>query len=398
MTFNKDFNIITIDNENFYWNFHNECLIPYELIKTKDNEISLNYINNDGKKNTNENTNKNKKADEDKDIIINLEWYMEIYDIDFWENILSRKLYNDEKKLIFQIWNENSFNQDIKKLQQNIIKHNCYIKNITLNIGNCLFESIGSLGLGENDLDIEPSQMIRKNLATLLLAVKTEIGFFPNLPDSTPEEIFLNQNDIEFVKDHYTKLVYVYNYDMMIYDLNTNYSWKRLPTEFLLMAISRIYQVEILIYHNKSNYINKINVWDKIKNHSNYDNKDNTNNEYIDDDIKKIRLGQINEEHYFPLSEIPDKHKNNVDIINKILKTEIKYDKWIKKFNKWSKNIMDSIGLNDNLIKLNDNLIKLNDNEHNYNHNFKLTNNNFLTQEQIDDYKEISNFEKFKIL
>jgi hypothetical protein len=154
-------------------------------------------------------------------------------------------------------------------------------------------------------MGILPSEMIRKNLAFLLLAVKTEIGFFQNLQNLTPEEIFLNQNDIEFVKKIGTKDVYIYNYDVMILDLSARYYWKRLPTEFLLMTISRIYQVEILIYHNKTDFINNINVWNNLT--------------HFNDPLEKIRLGQICEEHYFPLLELPDEFKNDKDILDKII-------------------------------------------------------------------------------
>jgi hypothetical protein len=411
--------ILIIDGNKFYWDINNECLIPYELIDDKKNsnsnnnsntnsqeylthsinlyEKTINNVNNDANTNANDN--------------IGWEWYMENYDIDFWENVLGRKLDCDERKLIHGIWNENSLNLDIKMLQKSIIQNHCYIKSITTNVGNCLFESIASLGLGDNDLGIKPSEMIRKNLAALLLSVKTEVGFFPNLSNLTPEEIFLNQNEIEMIKDTDTNQIYVYDYDMMIYDLNSNYSWTRLPMEFLLMAISRIYQVEILIYHNKTNYINKINVWDKIVNNVN------------DIEIEKIRLGQINEEHYFPLLELVDELKSNPDVIDEILGTEIKYDKYIQQFKKWSKVMMESIGMsgeaNDNetkskinnktsndKFKIDYNVSKLTDiQEHlNVNENQKsqdtiiMKTNKYLSQEQIDDYNQISNFDDFSFV
>lgn len=405
--------ILIIDNSKFYWDSVNNCLIPYELVENQNikKSESNNYLDhslnlyNQTIKNNNHNYHNN---DDNKDNNIddnNYEWYMENYDIDFWENILSRPLDSDEKKLFHQIWNENSLNIDIKMLQKSIIKNHCYIKSITTNVGNCLFESLGSLDLGDNDLNIKPSEMIRKNLASLLLAVKTEIGFFPNLPDLTPEEIFTNYNEIEFVKDSKTKTAYIYDYDMMIYDLVSNYSWTRLPTEFLLMAISRIYQVEILIYHNKSNFVNKINVWNNIL---------DTNC------IKKIRLGLINEEHYFPLLELSDDLKYNQDVIDEIIKTDIKYDDSIKKFKKWSKVMMDSMNdtENYNIKKSHDNFNDCDNNYHNFNisknkidlldNNYFLTNNKIdykimktnkqLTQEQIDDYNQISNFDEFRYM
>jgi len=192
---------------------------------------------------------------------------------------------------------------------------------------------------------------------------------------------------------------------MMLNDLVSNYSWTRLPTEFLLMTISRIYQVEILIYHNKSKFINKINVWD---------NKLDTNC------IEKIRLGLINEEHYFPLLELSNDLKYNPDIIDEIIKTDIKYDDSIKKFKKWSMVMMDSMNDIGNFKKSSDIINDFdvfdnfdnpnvpNNKIHLYDYNEDLINNivdtkimktnKKLTQEQIDDYNQISNFEEFQYM
>jgi hypothetical protein len=214
------------------------------------------------------------------------------------------------------------------------------------------------------------------------------------------------------IKDTDTNQIYVYDYDMMIYDLNSNYSWSRLPMEFLLMAISRIYQVEILIYHNKTNYINKINIWDKIQNnYSNYDNYDNIV-------IEKIRLGQINEEHYFPLLKLTDELKSNPDIIDEILRTEIKYDKYIRQFKKWSKVMMESIGISGeiNNKNLNDkyeieydiqksidiqeqtNINKNQNQDQKSNNSIIMKTNKSLTQEKINDYNQISNLDDFSFI
>ena len=365
--------ILIIDDTKFYWDTDNECLIPYELFNNNINQKNINFMNN----NKDINKHINEDINEDTD---NQEWYMDNYDISFWEKILSRQLDNEEKILFYRVWNENLLNVDIKMLQKQIIKNNCYIKGITNNIGNCLFESLASFGLGDNDLNIKPSEMIRKNVACILLLIKKEKGFFPNLKHNTPEEIFLNQNDIEFVKDKNTKLVYEYDYDMMIYDLSSIYSWTRLPTEFILMAISRIYQVEILIYHNNSDFINKINSCDKINNFN---------------DIDKIRLGQINEEHYFPLLELPDELKYNNDVLDEIINTHIKYDHDTKKFKKWSKIMIESLN-NYNTHNFDSTDNNINNNNDNLDESVIMKSNNKLTEEQINDYMQIANFDEFE--
>lgn len=353
--------LIIIDEQKYYWDVQNECLIPIEF--EENNNLNLNSNSN---------------------IKIENEWYMENYNIEFWESLLARPLDKDELKIIHGVWNENSMNVDIKVLQKNLVDKGCYIKSITNNVGNCLFESIASLELGENDLGIKPQNMIRKNIAAVLLLVKNSNYFFPKI-ELTPEELFNNINDIGFVKDNKTGEIFEYDYDMMIYDLNSNFSWERLPTELILMTISKLYNVEIHIHHNKDDYINKINVFTEPQ--------------------EIIRLGQINEEHYFPILELPDEFKFDPEIIDEILQKEIKYDKYINKFKEWSKIIMDSIISNNTNNSNNSNNLEIKKNESNElnelneSNNFKIfkTNKN-LTEEQIKDYDEISNFDNFSLI
>jgi len=377
--------IIIIEDKKYYWDYITDCLIQLDDKIIEINDNSTEYLNRSDESflesTTNNKNNKNIQLIED-------EWYSNIYDIDFWEEMLGRNLNYKEKKMFHGIWNENKLNTDIKMLQKNIIKYNCYIKSITDNIGNCLFESLASLGLGDNDLGINTHEMLRKNIGSVLLLAKTEINFFP-LINLTPEEIFINGNEIEFIEEKITGDVYEYDYDMMILDLSSNFSWERLPTEFIFMGISRIYEVEILIYHNKTNYIHKINVWD------------NSN-----PNIEIIRLGLINEEHYFPLLELPEELANEPSVIDEILNTEIKYTKSLNKFKKWAKLMMDSIDATNNHLEIySSNECKSNECETselvetNESNKLKIMiTNKKLTNELMEDYKQISNFDDFDII
>ena len=345
-----------IDNKEYYYNYDTDSLI---LLESQKNNIDNNKIL------------VNNKINDDS-------FYMENINIDFWENLLERKLYKDELKIFHKVWIEKELNEDIKNLQKNLMNSHCYIKAITNNLGNCLFESLASLGLGDNDLNIKSDDMLRKNIASILLALKNEENFFPNI-NFTPEELFNNINEIEMIKDVDTQKIYIYDYDMMLHDLISNFSWERLPTEFILMAISRIYEIKILIYHNKSNFINEINVWK------------NTINENI---IDTIILGQINEEHYFPVLELPDELKYQNEIIDEIMNTDISYNKYINKYKEWAKFLVDSINHNipEQII-----LNKDTNTETKSNVIIMKTNNN-LSSEQINDYEQIQNFENFEIL
>ncbi len=305
--------VITIDGINYKYDFENDKLIEISLEK-KSVQIEKTIQSNNSNLSTN---------NESEQI-----WYPDA-DIDLWESFLNRGLIDEEKECILEYIVEKELNKQIQKLSDKVSKDNCFIPKLTKNNGNCLFESLSILGLGDNDLDIEPHMMLRNNISSVLLYLRNCIDFFPGL-NITPEQIFENSNDIEFVKNKKTGEIFQYNYDMMICDLRTNYSWTRLPTELVLMAISRIYQIKILIYHNKTNFVNEINVW-----------KDDPT---IDNElINTIRLGHINEEHYIPILNIPEELVEHDETINNILEIEIEYEDKKNKYKKWAKFIASTI-------------------------------------------------------
>lgn len=285
--------IVTIDGIDYQYDYEKD-----KLIKVTDTLIT--------------NINKEKT--------INDLWYPDKPDVDLWESFLGRSLSIKEKKIILSVFEEKDLNNSIKGLQQNLLGSNCFIKELTNNNGNCLFESLGMLGLGDNELEINPQQMLRNNLSSILLYMRNIYDFFPALT-ITPEEIFNNSNEIDFVKNDKTGEVYEYNYDMMVCDLRTNYSWERLPTELILMTVSRLYEVKILIYHNKTQFVNEINVWKGIKS---------------DDELDIIRLGHINEEHYVPVLRLPEELIDDIETIHQISKIKLKYDTKKINYKQWA--------------------------------------------------------------
>jgi hypothetical protein len=235
-------------------------------------------------------------------------------DIDLWESYLDRKLYDYEKDLIFDVIIEQELNKQISILQQNLINNNCNIVKLTNNDGNCLFESLAALGFGENSMDVDPHFMIRQQIASILEEARNQNYFFPNI-NISPEDIFSNSNEIKFIKNS-NEFNEIYDYDRMLIDLKTNHSWNRLPTELILMTISKIFHISIKIHHNNTQYINEINVW---KNNS--------------DQINAIHLGQINEQHYLPVSVINTNEYNNI---------KLEYDNNKNYYNEWIDNIINN--------------------------------------------------------
>lgn len=233
-------------------------------------------------------------------------------DIKAWEDFLDRNLSIEEKEILISVVIEKELNRDLLKLNENILSHGPYhVARLTKCIGNCIFESLSILGLGSDE-------EIRKNVAAVMLLMRDEKYFFLDIENSL-EELFGFQNCEEWVWERIEKEMYKYNYDMMILDLYSSGSWTRLPTELILLSISRIYEVKILIYHNNNMYVNEISAWKPT------------------DEKEIIRLGQLNEEHYVPIEEIPVEVQADSDLYAEYISITPKYIKKKNRFHKWAK-------------------------------------------------------------
>ena len=248
--------------------------------------------------------------------------YPKKIDIDTWEDFLDRKLTIDEKEMLMSVVIERVLNDDLRKLNDNILSFGPFhVAKLTKCIGNCIFESLSILGLGTDD-------EIRRNVAAVMLLMRDEKYFFPNLENSL-EELFNNQNCEEWVWEKREKEMYKYNYDMMIVDLYRSGSWTRLPTELILLSISRIYEVNILIYHNNNLYVNEISAWEKE-----------------DKPTDIIRLGQLNEEHYVPIEEVPVEIQTQPDLYAEYISITPKYIKNKNRFHRWAKEQLEILNTN----------------------------------------------------
>jgi len=251
-------------------------------------------------------------------------YYPKTSDIETWESFLNRELTMEEKLYLMDVVIEKGLNKEIYLLQENLKRDGTlYIPKLTSNVGNCLFESLEILGYGD-------AEQIRKNVSAIMTLCAKDESFFPFIHQSL-YNIFYNSNDIATVLDKDENKSYKYNYDMMLVDLYSNHTWSRLPTELILMVISRIYKIQILIYHNNTQYVSTVNVWDDMSLST------------------IIRLGQLNEEHYVPIKQITD--ATTADMVNK----KIKYVKAKNRFHKWARelviNINESAKIKETIIK-----------------------------------------------
>ena len=237
------------------------------------------------------------------------------------------------------------------------------IPKLTKNNGNCFWESLSCLGFGK-------SSEIRKNIAAVLLLVKNDYNFFPNL-NTCPEELFLNCNDVEVVRDKNTNLIYEYDYNMMVIDMYKNHSWTRLPMELIMMTVSRVYEINIKIFSNKSEFVQTVTVWD--------------------DQEDTVYFGHINEEHYIPITKIDDELTQNFSLIEGIIKIYPRYVSAKKNYKKWISSVT-TFNKTSNLESFETQNV---DKSKNTTDN---TINNTINQELIKDLEEIKDFSDFEII
>jgi hypothetical protein len=224
-------------------------------------------------------------------------------DVKKWAKFLDRKLTKKEKELIENTEDEYIMNRGIAKLIKKINNDNIYIPRLSVTDGNCLFDSI-CYHLQE----IEPLEL-RKLISNFMRIYKYFKGIF-NFNELSLNEMFEFQNEIEYLHDNDNDKLYKYTFDIMCSDLECEHSWKRLPTELVLLCVSYIFDIKINIYH---------------------DNGHMTEICSIENPIKEIYIGLLGEAHYIPLNIKNDSDPDDIFYIYQYNDYTDKYKKWIKK-------------------------------------------------------------------
>ena len=228
-----------------------------------------------------------------------------------WEQYLDRKLDITEKRLLNNASQEVQLNKCIYNLIKNVKNKNLYIPTLSVSDGNCLYDSICYKLKDNKPLKLIPTD-IRNLVSNFMKLYKKYPGVFSshnmNLTDMTLEDMFMCQNDIDYIYDKNTNKLYKYTYDVMCADLACDNSWQRLPVELILMCISFLYDVKIVICHDNG-YMHEIITSENI--------------------TDTIYLGLLGEFHYIPL-EIK-KDTDEPDIIDYI---KI-YNNYMDTFHAW---------------------------------------------------------------
>ena len=206
-------------------------------------------------------------------------------DIGEWSKFLKRELTNDEKRLFARVLEERMLNSAIDNINKCVKDRNLKVCKLTDLHGDCFFESLVILGIGDD------SEKLRISISHLMYIFRDYRGFFPD-QEETLAELFSHFNEIEYVHCKQTNRIYKYTYNIMCQDMSESSNWNRLPTQLILMFISKIFNLNIAII-NDSGFEHNINI-----------NNNNNNTIY---------LGHIGECHYVPINIITDKNSDNLE-------------------------------------------------------------------------------------
>jgi len=225
-----------------------------------------------------------------------------------WAKYLKRKLTKKEKELIDNTEEEYLINKCIFNLIKEIQEHEIYVPKLSVTDGNCLFDSI-CYHLDE----ITPVEL-RKLISNFMRIYKNYRGLF-NFNELSLNEMFEVQNEIEYLHDKENDIVYKYTFDIMCSDLECESSWKRLPTEIILMCVSYIFDIKIKIYHDNGHISEICSILNKNENK-----------------LNEIYIGLLGESHYIPLDKKKDTDPDNICNVIYIYNNYIDdYIRWCKK-------------------------------------------------------------------
>lgn len=221
-----------------------------------------------------------------------------------WCHYLGRRLSIQEMRLLRDVKYELHMNQMLNELHEMSHSKNLYVSALTGLHGNCMFESLNYHKIGDD------VKSLRQALSYFLYQFQDYPNIFPTQSE-TLKDIFTMGNEIEHVVCRQNDKYYKYTYNVMCQDLADDCSWTKIPTQLILMVISLLFEVEIVIVSNLSDWENKINVWGEDKK------------------VRTIWIGHLGEHHYLPVDQIKD--DDTVEDIDIIM-----YNEAMEMFQKWT--------------------------------------------------------------
>ena len=224
--------------------------------------------------------------------------------IEEWEKYVDRNLTKSEKKLIQNYNTECYYNQHLEYLHDVCNTKGLYVYRLTVPDGNCMFESLVELGYGESIRGL-------RQFISFIMYHASDIKHFFADKDESLRELFNVYNEVQHVFCEEEQKIYEYTYEVMCYDLASDNSWNNLPTELILLVISKIFDIEIVILNNQSDWEHTIC----------YGEPNFT-----------IYLGHLDELHYVPLDILSEEHH-----------PRIYYDEYNEVFQQWCGKIKNEV-------------------------------------------------------
>ena len=207
-----------------------------------------------------------------------------------WKDFLERDLETFEFFILNEVQMEISFNKKVEKLYKNCQQHKLFCPILSNLDGNCLFECLCRNGICDN------TSTLRNALSYIMYQYKDYKDFFPGRSETLGELFALECIDVDYVKCKNDEKLYKYTYEIMCMDLTRDSSWGSLPSNLILLILSKLLKIKFVVINDVNNFVNVINAYDTLQ---------------VQDQpqLDTIYLGHIFEKHYIPLKLI-DKNDN----------------------------------------------------------------------------------------
>ena len=232
-----------------------------------------------------------------------------------WIGYLRRHLNSKERRMFETVRYESHINRLLSNLYHQCGQRGLYIPELTLMIGNCLFESLNYHRIGKDPIQL------RRAMAFFFFQFKDFPGLFPTDPETIAQKFAIEKFVLpSYVHCRTNKTNYRLSYETMCQDMADDRSWTKLPANTMLFVASYMFHLRIVVINSESATATNevvINAWAEAS----AEEKDR---------VRTIYLGQLMERHYVPLDVLgPD------EIIDPMF-----YDDALNEFIVWRKKQM----------------------------------------------------------
>lgn len=158
----------------------------------------------------------------------------------------------DDMGIIRMLYAQEEFNEYMERIStminqiiENCNKHNYEISHVTNMNGDCFFEC-----LVHNNICLNV-QNARKMTSYLMHTFKSTVNFISEHNNETLESLFEKYTESQSYHNVLNNKIEKYTYDVMCKDICNMGSWQRLPTQLIMMVLSKAYNIKFIIINSK---------------------------------------------------------------------------------------------------------------------------------------------------